>query len=339
MWGIFRLFLAISVVMGHALSIARQGQYPAPYPYLSGEMAVESFFAISGFVITRSVCSNYADGVGGLRRFWQNRFLRLMPPYWVALLAGLALAPASFGMAFPIRAPEGVGWFSNIFIIGQTGLFTDSSVTPTLIASWTLSVELVFYFVISAWAARSREAANIFLLVSLLLDGGTAPWLRHEVFYAGTIWQALPFALGCRLAWAKLPKMQTPVAIAALGILMAYVVAASRFGAAFSGDSSHYFAAVLACAAIIACESVPQGRVGRLMADLSYPVYIIQFPAMALVRFLHGWSFVAAAPFAALVAGIAINRVVEAPIARVRARIRSQATLLDERKVAISLVK
>lgn len=182
-------------------------------------------------------------------------------------------------------------------------------------------------------------SGKFFLLVSLLLDGGTAPWLRHEVFYAGTIWQALPFALGCRLAWAKLPKMQTPVAIAALGILMAYVVAASRFGAAFSGDSSHYFAAVLACAAIIACESVPQGRVGRLMADLSYPVYIIQFPAMALVRFLHGWSFVAAAPFAALVAGIAINRVVEAPIARVRARIRSQATLLDERKVAISLVK
>lgn len=327
MWGIFRLFLALTVVVSHATSFQ---SIPVGHTGAANN-AVEMFFTISGFLITRSIGRAYS-GEGGFRRFWHNRFLRLMPIYWTALAIALLCPylplkrPALLGM------PVGWGWFSQIFIIGQTGIFSvHTSGNPPLGVSWSLAVEVVYYFILSAWAARSRDAAIKFLVASIGISIIALVRVPALDAYFGTIWQCLPFASGAALAWLDFPRIRAP-ARTFIGIaIVAYIWVAPNT------TPAHYGAAVAACFAVMACESAPEARPGRFISDLSYPVYIIQYPVMALLWWLHGWDFVVAVSFSALVAGILLNRLVEAPIARVRAQIREPARLPAEGRTAIAI--
>lgn len=329
MWGGLRLFLALTVVICHARTYAFGGRHLLAPTLAPACIAVEMFFTISGFVITRAVGRHYS-GRGGFVRFWQNRALRLLPPYWAAL--GAAVILARFG--YPLFMPRAGGWSSALFIIGQTGFFgARPDANFPLIASWSLAVEVFYYFVLSAIAARNRRHARTFLLASCGVVAVAIIEVPVGAMYFGILWQAFPFAVGCWLAWSDLPKVGASASKMLVGLAAAYTWLTPQ------SVVSYYGAAVVACAAIVACESVPNTGTGRFVADLSYPVYIIQVPAMALVLRLHAWTFVIAAPFAALAAGIAINRLVEAPIRRVRARIREPARLLAEGQAAISLVE
>ena len=76
MTGTFRFVLALIVVFSH-LAGARHTAHMGFY-------AVRAFFVLSGFVMTSAL--NEVYGRDGLR-FWSNRFLRLLPPYYAVCLA------------------------------------------------------------------------------------------------------------------------------------------------------------------------------------------------------------------------------------------------------------
>ena len=73
--GTFRLALSLLVVASH---LGGMGDSPA------GGTAVASFFAISGFLMARTIQENY----GGLDygRFYLNRLIRLAPPLVAVML-------------------------------------------------------------------------------------------------------------------------------------------------------------------------------------------------------------------------------------------------------------
>ena len=73
--GIFRLFLAIAVVLQHTKPIG--GFQP-----LGATEAVETFFMISGFYMAMILTEKYR-GPGSYRLFLGNRSLRIYPAYWV----------------------------------------------------------------------------------------------------------------------------------------------------------------------------------------------------------------------------------------------------------------
>jgi peptidoglycan/LPS O-acetylase OafA/YrhL len=82
--GAIRLVLAISVVFSHAFYLGGWGADPLVEVFLGqdsiGGVAVIGFFAISGYLITRSGMNS-----DGLQFIWR-RFLRIFPAYWVVLL-------------------------------------------------------------------------------------------------------------------------------------------------------------------------------------------------------------------------------------------------------------
>lgn len=70
--GLFRLLLAISVLIAHSTPIFGN-------TLVGGRVAVESFFMISGFYMALILSTKYQTN---LKTFYKNRFLKLFPLYW-----------------------------------------------------------------------------------------------------------------------------------------------------------------------------------------------------------------------------------------------------------------
>ena len=70
----------------------------APALSTSGYLAVDFFFALSGFVIARTYDVRLAAGLG-VAAFIERRLIRLYPLYLIGLLLGLVVAPRQVGDA------------------------------------------------------------------------------------------------------------------------------------------------------------------------------------------------------------------------------------------------
>lgn len=315
MWGILRLILALTVVTFHSTFLSGT----TSHFFTPGDMFVEMFFTISGFVITKAIRRNYATGWSGFIRFWQNRILRLFPPYWVALIIGLMVVPVAFHWNIKMSWPRGAEWFSAILIAGQAGLLSpDGGLgSDPLLATWSLSVELFYYVLLSTWAARSLRNSAIFLMISIVIALTFGVHISITAMYFGILWQCLPFSIGCFLAWANFPiRLKPTVSILMVGLALIYLWFIPQT------PKTLYLCSLVSAVAIIACESIPQGRFDHFLGELSYPTYIIQFPVMALLRHLHGWDYTIASVLGALGAGLLIHIMVELPMQAMRTRIR-----------------
>ena len=82
--GILRTILALAVVVYHSFKIF--GLHMC-----GGQVAVESFYMISGFYMALILNEKYV-GIGSYKKFILSRFYRIFPVYWVVLLAALLLS-------------------------------------------------------------------------------------------------------------------------------------------------------------------------------------------------------------------------------------------------------
>jgi peptidoglycan/LPS O-acetylase OafA/YrhL len=99
-FGSYRLLLAIVVVIGHLQSnFAPLAIQEALIPLGLGNVGVTSFFMLSGYVITEALELFY---VGRLKEFLLNRFLRIMPPFILALLFSYAVHYLCYLSKLPI---------------------------------------------------------------------------------------------------------------------------------------------------------------------------------------------------------------------------------------------
>ena len=97
-----------------------------------GRIGVVIFFAISGFVICRSLTGNIFEGS---RKFITRRILRLYPAFWVSIVLGLPSIWWLFDKPF--------GW--NAVAFNFTMLPELFGKQPIIGLYWTLETEIVFY--------------------------------------------------------------------------------------------------------------------------------------------------------------------------------------------------
>ncbi|MFI5675510.1 acyltransferase family protein [Streptomyces cellulosae] len=112
-----------------------------------GSVAVDVFFTISGFVITRLLLAEYARTGGiNLRSFYRRRWLRLVPALLAVCAACVALSLTTSLWAFEnawAAAVLAATFVVNIVRAGASGGYSD--VTGPLAHTWSLSVEEQFY--------------------------------------------------------------------------------------------------------------------------------------------------------------------------------------------------
>jgi peptidoglycan/LPS O-acetylase OafA/YrhL len=171
--GILRFILAIAVVVYHSYKIFGLRM-------CGGQVAVESFYMISGFYMALIINEKYTGSNSYLKFLW-SRFLRIFPTYWIMLF--LAVLLSIIGYYF-FNKPYYLGryisyysclswyqilWFSieNLIIIGQDVLyftklndlcklefvynplsFKHNGFNYLFVPqAWTVSIELMFYII------------------------------------------------------------------------------------------------------------------------------------------------------------------------------------------------
>ncbi|HEV3270849.1 MAG TPA: acyltransferase [Candidatus Methylacidiphilales bacterium] len=90
--GVFRLFLALSVLLGHT-----RGHGFLGLSFVYPEIAVQSFFIISGFYMALVLNEKY-NQPGQYTMFLKQRFLRLYPTYFILITAVVLIDLAVYGM-------------------------------------------------------------------------------------------------------------------------------------------------------------------------------------------------------------------------------------------------
>ncbi len=251
--GIFRILLALSVIISHC------GAMPGIQP-ISGSMAVETFFIVSGFYMTFILRGKYRDKPYGL--FITNRLLRIYPIYWCVLifccLYAFVIYKTSAGQALPFfdalwvkpaTLPMVFLILSNLLIFGQDevmfmgirpddgGLFftTNFWTSPLPLynfllipQAWSLALELLFYLLAPFVLKRRMRWILLLMAISLLLRLYLYNWqqLRNDPWSYRFFPTELVFFLSGAIAYRiyeKIKNRRLPTLVGAFILL--YMVA------------------------------------------------------------------------------------------------------------------
>jgi peptidoglycan/LPS O-acetylase OafA/YrhL len=185
-----RFLAAWYVVMFHALpGLARR--YPVPKWmatfFSNGYLAVGLFFVLSGFILAYTY-EGQIDAVGSRRRFWEARFARIYPVYFLSLAMSYW-----FAVGLPVGLPVGTR-LAVLDMVQSWNPFHPDMAGAWNYPAWTLSAEAFFYicfpFVVP-WLSRRGDRALFWLTALLLLIcvfghtpvKGLGDWKSHAAFF------------------------------------------------------------------------------------------------------------------------------------------------------------
>ncbi|ROO88229.1 peptidoglycan/LPS O-acetylase OafA/YrhL [Actinocorallia herbida] len=153
-----------------------------------GKYGVLLFFLISGYIIPASL-----ERHGDLRAFWIGRAARIYPLLLVCL--AVTAVPAAFG-AWRLHGGIDDGGAAAA-VVAHLTMFQDLLAVPSALnVLWTLSYELVFYFLVAALFVaglhRASATTAIAFAVGALALGGvlTQQWLSDAVGIAPVVFGA-----------------------------------------------------------------------------------------------------------------------------------------------------
>ncbi len=136
-----------------ALAVLAVFLYHLGYPWAAGGfLGVETFFVLSGYLITALLLQEYAStGRLNLKRFWLRRARRLWPALWLLLAGTLVLAAWWAPDAWPRLRQDWPAAFvyglNILYIVRQIPYFARFGRPPLLQHLWSLGVEEQFYLI------------------------------------------------------------------------------------------------------------------------------------------------------------------------------------------------
>jgi len=308
--GMVRVMLAMAVVLSH-LPLAS-------YKFLSGGLAVQSFFIISGFYMALVLDGKYKD----IGLFYSNRLLRLFPTYFVMVAltmiavfgfnGSVTITPELIDRILQNPVTTVVMVIENIVMVGQEMLFWFSideagalvwdprgplPDETTVVGwqglfvpqSWSLSMELMFYalapFLARAgwvWIAIVCAASIALRLSGVFLEGAGVDYLLWASrFFPAALFLFLFGMLAHKMLplAARLPK--------AVGWVLAVAVIAFIAGFPLLGWTDLIWRwavyGIIALTTPFIFHAFKDNALDRWVGDLSYPIYMTQLFVIGLV--------------------------------------------------------
>lgn len=286
---------------------------------LGGYLGVETFFVISGYLIT-SLLINEWNSSGGINliRFWLKRARRLLPALWLLLVTLAITIPvlARDGISnFLKDVPPALFYYTNwAYIFRNTSYFEAFGRPPLLKHLWSLAIEEQFYLfwpiilfiLLKVFGNRKRK--NL-LYPILVLVGISALWMSSlftisndaSRVYFGTDTRASGLLIGACLAtiwqpWRKSPqKSGNKWLIDILGwgllILISYLfVTLNEYNPYLYHGGITLFS--LASAGLIFSATHSKTTISRFLelpimrwiGTRSYGIYLWHFPVFMMLR-------------------------------------------------------
>ena len=294
---LLRFLFAFAVFLVHACVLSGEHALLFLNQWLSSEIAVQSFFVVSGFLIFMSY-----ENTSTALRYFEKRARRILPAYVsvivLVVIAGFFLTTVSWQEYLSIQTFKYLAanlLFLNFLQPELPGLFADNRLQAVNGALWTLKIEVMFYLSvpIMVWFMNRWGRWQILLMIyviSLCYVQLLGWWGEHEgVGYYQELQRQLPGQLSWFVAGAALYyyfgffKRWWPVMLAAALLLLLM-----RSSLALSWLEPIGLAIVVVYAA---CLFPGLGNFGKF-GDFSYGIYIVHFPILQVLiaAGLFAWS-------------------------------------------------
>jgi peptidoglycan/LPS O-acetylase OafA/YrhL len=284
---IMRLALALVVIFFHVGYISGAPIFASLPRYFSGHLAVEGFFAISGFLIFASW--ERCTGVGD---YCRKRAARILPGYWLATAFALIIS-FSCGQFHVGKFLAGNLTFLN-FIGGVIpGVFASNPEHGMNGALWTIKIEVMFYAAVPiiVWACRRLHRDSVLwslfalsILYRVLMSG-------HSTTLALQLPGQLSFFMIGALIHYHLRFFEANGKWFALGAVLLW----------FAHVGTGWFVfrpAAVATLTIYACLLLPVVKGPARWGDFSYGTYVLHWP---IIQLLVAAGLYRTHPWAALV--------------------------------------
>ena len=315
-------YLSIQYLRGLAAMMVVVFHARDPAPWLFSPLArfealahgVDIFFVISGFIM-------YAAARNELPLdFARKRIIRIVPLYWLATLAVVAIALAQ---------GHGISRLNLIWSLMFVPFYNpthNNLIWPLLVPGWTLNYEMFFYllFGIALVSRRLLPVLTVAIVVPVLAGFGRVPANALAQTYTDPI--LLEFLAGIWIGYASqrwsLHRFAPLLPIGLVAVLLGDLSSWPRV-------ITYGIPAVAVVLGAVAWEARTGPRTigwAKTLGDASYSIYLSHFilmeiPAAIFPQLpLTGWpqflAFVVTAVALSLVGGLALHRWVERPLTR-----------------------
>ena len=292
----FRGIAAITVVLFHA------GLDLDAYVPRFGYLAVDLFFLLSGFVLSRAYDRRLAEGMG-VFEFLSIRVLRLFPLFFLGLALGIPVTFVNIKIVEPSLHDIGVHLAFNIFglpsLINDNGNFQAAGIRllfPINLPFWSIFAEFWIANVVFVLLAKFAGNKTVMLLVAACCVGLFFNEHANYTMDAGAIWNRFfgvfprvgySFFCGVLISRMAISRLQPSVPAWCLSLTLVAILNVPLTGKAahlFELISVIFFFPVLIYLGASAIERFP--RAGGLLGDASYALYAIHSPALVMLRWL-----------------------------------------------------
>ena len=290
---LLRFCFAFTVFLVHAYTLSGQVELAVFAQMLSSEVAVRSFFVVSGFLIFKSFEESSTAG-----SYFAKRLRRIYPAYCFVIcfsaVVGVFLSSLAwqdyFGMGF-IQYIAANLVFLNFLRPDLPGLFSQNTLTAVNGALWTLKIEVMFYLLVPLMVWAMRRFGYLLVLIALY---------ALSVLYCELL-GALAQRTGSALYQEIQRQLPGQLAYFLAGALVYYYLPIFRkFGGRLAVLATLAFAlrtwlpwalveplALATLVIYVACVAPCAGNFGR-HGDFSFGIYILHFPVLQTMVSM-GW--------------------------------------------------
>lgn len=270
-----------------------------------GFIGVDMFFVISGYLISSIILSKKSRGTFSFKDFYISRIKRIVPAYYVFLIITTILTSFIYFAVDASKYRVALFWSalfnSNNYFAALDNYFGAASAEHPLLHTWTLAIEMQFYFFLPLMIIlfSFKRSKFLFILLTIVLLAYASYNIitlgNKDAMYFSLLARTPEFFVGVLLNYFNFEitdKKRLPNILGFSGLFLLLIsLIFLKETSSFPGLTA-LMPCIGTCLILISKNSVLNDVISRkpfvFIGELSYSIYLWHWPVLALYRYANG---------------------------------------------------